>query len=54
MAEWPPVGVEEVELGDLYETFATAGYAYGPVFRGLKAAWRRDGEVFAEVALPER
>ena len=54
MAEWPPAGVEEVELGDLYETFATAGYGYGPVFRGLKAAWRRDGEVFAEVALPEQ
>ncbi len=54
MAEWPPAGVEEVELGDLYETFAAAGYGYGPVFRGLKAAWRRDGEVFAEVALPEQ
>ncbi|MCA1218801.1 SDR family NAD(P)-dependent oxidoreductase [Streptomyces sp. 8L] len=53
MAAWPPAGVEEVELGDLYETFAAAGYGYGPVFRGLKAAWRRDGEVFAEVALPE-
>ncbi|CDR16960.1 type I polyketide synthase [Streptomyces iranensis] len=53
MAEWPPAGVEEVELSDLYETFAAAGYGYGPVFRGLKAAWLRDGEVFAEVALPE-
>ncbi|MBL1102378.1 type I polyketide synthase [Streptomyces coffeae] len=53
MAEWPPAGVEEVELSDLYETFAAAGYAYGPVFRGLKAAWLRDGEIFAEVALPE-
>ncbi|WP_431772536.1 SDR family NAD(P)-dependent oxidoreductase [Streptomyces cucumeris] len=54
MAEWPPAGVEEVELSDLYETFAAAGYAYGPVFRGLKAAWLRDGEIFAEVALPEQ
>ncbi|MEU9216876.1 SDR family NAD(P)-dependent oxidoreductase [Streptomyces sp. NPDC048376] len=53
MAEWPPAGVEEVELGDFYEAFAAAGYGYGPVFRGLKAAWLRDGEVFAEVALPE-
>ncbi|MGC7097410.1 SDR family NAD(P)-dependent oxidoreductase [Amycolatopsis lurida] len=53
MAEWPPAGVEEVEIGDLYETFAATGYGYGPVFRGLKAAWLRDGEVFAEVALPE-
>ena len=54
MAEWPPAGVEEVELGDFYETLATAGYSYGPVFQGLRAAWRRDGEVFAEVALPEQ
>ncbi|WP_443705586.1 SDR family NAD(P)-dependent oxidoreductase [Saccharothrix coeruleofusca] len=53
MAQWPPAGVEEVDLGDLYENFAAAGYGYGPVFRGLKAAWLRDGEVFAEVALPE-
>ncbi|WP_411978650.1 polyketide synthase dehydratase domain-containing protein [Streptomyces sp. N50] len=26
---------------------------YGPVFRGLRAAWRRGDEVFAEIALPE-
>ncbi|BCJ50493.1 polyketide synthase [Actinoplanes sp. NBRC 14428] len=52
MAEWPPAGAEEVELGDLYETLAAAGYRYGPVFRGLRAAWLRDGEVFAEAALP--
>jgi len=54
MAEWPPAGVEEVQLDEFYETFAAAGYRYGPVFRGLKAAWRRDGEVFAEVALPQQ
>ena len=29
------------------------GYGYGPAFRGLRAAWRRGEEVFAEVALPE-
>ena len=29
------------------------GYGYGPVFRGLRAAWRLGGEVFAEVRLPE-
>ncbi|MEU8252451.1 polyketide synthase dehydratase domain-containing protein, partial [Nonomuraea sp. NPDC048916] len=29
------------------------GYGYGPVFRGLRAAWRRGDEVFAEVGLPE-
>ncbi|MCZ0975399.1 polyketide synthase dehydratase domain-containing protein [Streptomyces albulus] len=29
------------------------GFAYGPAFQGLLAVWRRDGEVFAEAALPE-
>ena len=29
-----------------------AGVRVGPAFRGLRAAWRRGGEVFAEVALP--
>ncbi|MGW7418341.1 type I polyketide synthase, partial [Streptomyces sp. NPDC054863] len=32
---------------------AGAGYAYGPAFQGVTAAWRRDGELFAEVRLPE-
>ncbi|MBD2819074.1 polyketide synthase dehydratase domain-containing protein [Streptomyces parvulus] len=30
-----------------------AVYRYGPLFQGLRAAWRRGDEVFAEVALPE-
>ncbi len=29
------------------------GYTYGPVFQGLRAVWRRGGEVYAEVALPD-
>ncbi|MDX2967499.1 polyketide synthase dehydratase domain-containing protein, partial [Streptomyces acidiscabies] len=31
---------------------ADAGYGYGPAFQGLRAAWRRGEEVFAEVRLP--
>ncbi|WP_146620561.1 type I polyketide synthase, partial [Streptomyces sp. Amel2xB2] len=51
---WPPEDAAAVDVGDCYERFADAGFAYGPGFRGLRAAWRgRDGEVFAEVALPE-
>ncbi|RBM05218.1 polyketide synthase dehydratase domain-containing protein, partial [Streptomyces sp. PT12] len=30
-----------------------AGYEYGPTFQGLRRAWSRGREVFAEVALPE-
>ncbi|MEE1784442.1 type I polyketide synthase, partial [Streptomyces sp. SP17BM10] len=50
---WPPAGAEAVDLTGLYEGMADGGYAYGPVFRGLRAAWRRGDEVFADVALPE-
>ena len=49
---WPPEGARPVGVGDLYDRLADAGLAYGPAFRGLRAAWTRDGEVFAEVALP--
>ncbi|MEU8927876.1 type I polyketide synthase, partial [Kitasatospora sp. NPDC048545] len=52
-AVWPPAGAEAVDLTGLYEGLAEAGFEYGPAFRGLRAAWRRADEVFAEVALPE-
>ncbi|MFI1038227.1 type I polyketide synthase [Streptomyces hygroscopicus] len=50
---WPPVGAEPVEVGGLYEGMADLGLVYGPVFQGLKAAWRVGEEVFAELELPE-
>ncbi|MEY9969620.1 acyl transferase domain-containing protein, partial [Streptacidiphilus sp. MAP12-16] len=53
VGEWPPVGAEAVVVDGLYEVLAGVGLEYGPVFRGLRAAWRLGGEVFAEVALPE-
>ncbi len=51
---WPPAGSQAVELDELYELLAEGGFEYGPAFRGLRAAWRLDGRLFAEVALPER
>ncbi|MEU9356111.1 SDR family NAD(P)-dependent oxidoreductase, partial [Streptomyces griseoloalbus] len=50
---WPPEKAEPLDTDGLYERFEDNGFTYGPVFQGLRAAWRRDGEVFAEVALPE-
>ncbi|AWN25829.1 type I polyketide synthase [Streptomyces sp. NEAU-S7GS2] len=50
---WPPAEAEPVDLGGLYDGMAQRGYDYGPRFQGLRAAWRRGAEVFAEVALPE-
>ena len=51
-ASWPPDGAVPVDVSGLYEGLAAEGLGYGPAFRGLRAAWRRGGEVFAEVALP--
>ncbi|MFF3437166.1 SDR family NAD(P)-dependent oxidoreductase, partial [Streptosporangium sp. NPDC002721] len=53
LIEWPPAGATAVDLDGLYEKLAGQGYGYGPVFQGLRAAWRRGDEIFAEVALPE-
>ncbi|GLY47190.1 type I polyketide synthase [Lentzea sp. NBRC 102530] len=50
---WPPADAEEIELDGVYDDLASAGLVYGPVFRGLRAAWRSGDDVYAEVALPE-
>ncbi|MEW2161090.1 SDR family NAD(P)-dependent oxidoreductase, partial [Streptomyces sp. NPDC007189] len=53
LTAWPPPNAEPVSVDDFYDRFAEAGFAYGPVFRGLRAVWRRGEEVFAEVGLPD-
>ncbi|MEU8686584.1 SDR family NAD(P)-dependent oxidoreductase, partial [Streptomyces sp. NPDC048611] len=52
-AVWPPEGARPVPTDGLYEAFADAGIVYGPAFRGLRAVWRRDGDLFATVEIPE-
>ena len=53
LATWPPPGAEAMPVADAYERMAQAGYGYGPAFQGLRAVWRRNAEIFAEIALPE-
>ncbi|MFE6487233.1 SDR family NAD(P)-dependent oxidoreductase [Streptomyces sp. NPDC057757] len=53
LAVWPPAGATPVDVADAYELLADRGYGYGPSFRGLRAAWRRADEVFADIALPD-
>ncbi|MER6695401.1 polyketide synthase dehydratase domain-containing protein, partial [Streptomyces minutiscleroticus] len=50
---WPPAGADPVGLGGFYERLSDRGFEYGPAFRALRSAWRLDGEVYAEVALPD-
>ncbi len=54
LSEWPPAGAEAVDVEGMYELLAEHGMAYGPVFQGLRAAWRSGDDVYAEVALPEQ
>ncbi|MEV8389048.1 MULTISPECIES: type I polyketide synthase [unclassified Streptomyces] len=50
---WPPSEAEPVELDGHYATLAASGLDHGPAFQGLRAAWRKGDEVFAEVVLPD-
>ncbi|MBA6433411.1 SDR family NAD(P)-dependent oxidoreductase [Streptomyces sp. GMR22] len=53
LSVWPPADAVAVDVGGVYERLAGVGLEYGPVFQGVRAAWRRGDEVFAEVALGE-
>ncbi|MFB7469406.1 SDR family NAD(P)-dependent oxidoreductase [Kitasatospora sp. NPDC056184] len=53
MAEWPPAGAEALDLDELYPGMAEAGLGYGPLFRGLRAAWSLGQDVYAEVGLDD-
>jgi malonyl CoA-acyl carrier protein transacylase len=50
LTAWPPPGAEPVPLDGLYDELAGLGLGYGPLFQGLRAAWRTGDEVYAEVA----
>ncbi|MFI9503678.1 type I polyketide synthase [Nocardia sp. NPDC052566] len=49
---WPPADAEEIPLDECYAGLFDRGYDYGPAFQGLRAAWRRGAELFADVELP--
>ncbi|WP_344570915.1 SDR family NAD(P)-dependent oxidoreductase, partial [Streptomyces axinellae] len=51
-AAWPPAEATPLDLGDLYQTLGRQGLDYGPLFQGLRAAWRHGDEIYAEVGMP--
>jgi acyl transferase domain-containing protein/NADP-dependent 3-hydroxy acid dehydrogenase YdfG/acyl carrier protein len=53
LGSWPPAGSEPVQVDDLYDLLAASGLEYGPVFQGLRAAWRSGEAVYAEIEVPE-
>ncbi|MFJ5225022.1 SDR family NAD(P)-dependent oxidoreductase [Streptomyces sp. NPDC088400] len=48
---WPRSGEAALDTTDAYARLAAAGYQYGPAFRNLRALWRREQELYAEVRL---
>nr|WP_263973131.1 type I polyketide synthase [Streptomyces dioscori] len=53
LTAWPPAGADPMDVDALYDRLAEHGHDYGSAFQGLRAAWRRGDELFAEVALTE-
>ncbi|MET0132347.1 MAG: SDR family NAD(P)-dependent oxidoreductase, partial [Kibdelosporangium sp.] len=51
--DWPPANAVVVNLDRAYDRLQARGYEYGPAFQGMRAAWVRGNELFAEVSLPE-
>ncbi|WP_394814039.1 type I polyketide synthase [Streptomyces litchfieldiae] len=50
---WPPAGASPLDVDARYERLAAAGFAHGPAFTGLGAAWRQGDTVYADVRLPD-
>jgi acyl transferase domain-containing protein/acyl carrier protein len=53
MGTWPPAGAASVYIGGFYDQLLQSGHSYGEAFQGVQAVWRRDRDLFAEVALPD-
>ncbi|WP_440089829.1 SDR family NAD(P)-dependent oxidoreductase, partial [Streptosporangium sp. LJ11] len=54
LAQWPPPGAEVLDVDGVYADLTAIGMEYGETFQCLQAAWRQDGAVYAEIALPEQ
>jgi acyl transferase domain-containing protein/thioesterase domain-containing protein/acyl carrier protein/NADP-dependent 3-hydroxy acid dehydrogenase YdfG len=52
LAHWPPTEARRLAIDEVYDELTAAGLEYGPVFQGLRAAWRDGEDFYAEIALP--
>ncbi|MFI9379844.1 SDR family NAD(P)-dependent oxidoreductase [Kutzneria sp. NPDC052558] len=53
LTTWPPVGSVSIAVDNAYDALDIDGFGYGPMFRGLNAAWSLGADVYAEVTLPD-
>ncbi|MFC5891205.1 polyketide synthase dehydratase domain-containing protein, partial [Kitasatospora aburaviensis] len=51
--QWPPANAESIPVEGLYPRLADIGLDYGPLFQGVRAAWRVGDDVYTEIALPD-
>ncbi|WP_158891506.1 type I polyketide synthase [Amycolatopsis anabasis] len=49
---WPPQDATAVDLDGFYDRINETSLHYGPAFQGLRSAWLRGQEIYAEVVLP--
>ncbi|ROQ57385.1 acyl transferase domain-containing protein [Streptomyces sp. 840.1] len=49
--DWPPAEGEPVDGAEVYRVLGDLGFAFGPAFQGVRTAWLRGEEVFADLAL---
>ena len=54
LAAWPPPGAQPVAVDRFYAEMTRRGYDFGPTSQCMRAAWLRNTEIFAEVALPDQ
>ena len=52
LEDWPPAGATPLDVADLYARVSARGLDYGPVFQGLRAAWRVGNVIYGDVVLP--
>ncbi|MFI0961525.1 SDR family NAD(P)-dependent oxidoreductase [Streptomyces sp. NPDC021080] len=53
LSSWPPADAQPVDLDGFYDRLADLGLSYGPLFQGLRAAWRGHDAVYAELAVTD-
>jgi acyl transferase domain-containing protein/acyl carrier protein len=46
-------GLEQMTTEEFYQTLWQRGVQYGPSFRGVEAVWRKNGEAWGRIKLPE-
>ncbi|MEV6938825.1 SDR family NAD(P)-dependent oxidoreductase, partial [Streptomyces sp. NPDC051132] len=51
--DWPARNAEPVDPEGFYAFLAGLGYQYGPAFRGVRALWQGEDELYAEVSVPD-